>query len=150
MKETFMRETVAGFLFSESKRHVVLIKKKRPEWQRNLINAVGGKIEDGETELQAMVREFREETGVTFEDWQKFCELKGNDFKVNFFVGFGDLSKVKTVTDEEVVVYKLTQLPKNIICNLDWLIPMALGFIKNVTPVYSISETSEHISVCDY
>jgi len=45
MKKTY----VAGFMFSPDLENVVLIEKQKPEWQKGKYNAVGGKIEDGET-----------------------------------------------------------------------------------------------------
>ena len=55
---------VAGFTFSENDTDVLLIEKQNPAWQRGFLNAVGGKIEPGEQPLEAMTREFKEETGV--------------------------------------------------------------------------------------
>lgn len=53
---------VLGFLFSEDGSRVLLVWKNRPAWQNGKLNGVGGKIEPGETPLQAMKREFLEET----------------------------------------------------------------------------------------
>jgi len=53
---------VVGFLFSEDQSRVLLVWKNRPAWQNGKLNGVGGKIEAGETPLQAMEREFKEET----------------------------------------------------------------------------------------
>ncbi len=55
---------VAGFLFEPYMERVVLIQKEKPTWQKGRLNGVGGKMELGETPLQAMQREFREETGL--------------------------------------------------------------------------------------
>jgi hypothetical protein len=55
---------VLGFVFSEDSSRVLLVWKNRPAWQAGKLNGIGGKIEAGETPLQAMQREFREETLV--------------------------------------------------------------------------------------
>jgi 8-oxo-dGTP pyrophosphatase MutT (NUDIX family) len=60
---------VVGFLFSQDESKVLLVWKNRPAWQNGKLNGIGGKIEAGETPLQAMEREFKEETyfGALFE-----------------------------------------------------------------------------------
>ncbi len=55
---------VLGFAFTPSRKGVILIKKLRPNWQAGKLNGPGGKIEAGETPEQAMIREFKEETGI--------------------------------------------------------------------------------------
>lgn len=57
---------VIGLMFDPTYSRVVLIRKKRPTWQAGLLNAPGGKCEEGELELNAVDREFEEET--------RFCE----------------------------------------------------------------------------
>lgn len=54
---------VLGIMFSEDEERVLAIWKNRPDWQAGKLNGIGGKIEDGETPIEAMRREFREETG---------------------------------------------------------------------------------------
>ena len=48
-----MMKYVAGFLFSNDYKYVALIKKEKPAWQKGKLNAIGGKIELGESELNA-------------------------------------------------------------------------------------------------
>lgn len=55
---------VLGFAFDNGQNHVLLIHKNRPAWQARKLNGIGGKVEEGETPDQAMVREFQEETGI--------------------------------------------------------------------------------------
>lgn len=67
----------AAFLFWRDQ--VLLVQKNRPEWQAGLWNAIGGKVEDGETLEQANVREFGEETGLLLPgvEWRRFCAERG-------------------------------------------------------------------------
>lgn len=152
-----MIEYVAGFLFSEDLTHVMLIKKEKPDWQKGLYNAVGGKIEKNETALQAINREVLEETGVTGIDWKlstilsseekeeyyiPFVDIRGRTavaerpvWRVRFFEGFSDnIYNCESKTDEQVDLFLTDDLPFNKINNIDLLIQIALNdcFIKPV------------------
>ena len=131
-----MTSYVAGFMIASEGR-VALIRKTKPRWQAGRLNGIGGKIEPGETALQAMVREFREETGVETKpsDWHEFCVLGDNvdGFRVHFFVyhvvSFPDLH---TTTEEEVLRVAISAVTvHNSIPNLTWLLPMALTIGTN-------------------
>lgn len=74
-----MKSYVAGFCFSRYETSVVMVKKARPDWQAGKLNGVGGKVEPGETPVQAMVREFKEETGLKVSGWELFALLQGRD-----------------------------------------------------------------------
>lgn len=128
---------VCGFCFDPNGEQIVLIKKNRPEWQSGLLNGVGGKIEENELIHEAMEREFYEETGVVMKNWKLFCKYEGKDYTVYFHSIFSEeYDKVESKTDEEVDVYKVSELNwdmKDIdrlrnrtIDNLKWLIPLAL------------------------
>lgn len=43
---------------------VLLVLKDRPPWQAGMLNLVGGKIEEGETPVEAALRELKEEAGL--------------------------------------------------------------------------------------
>ena len=75
---------VVGFLFKEDKSSVVLIRKDRPAWQAGKLNGVGGKIEPNESAIDAMVREFREETSVDTNPsiWKHFCWIHGDNYSI--------------------------------------------------------------------
>ena len=44
--------------------HFLLIEKQKPAWQKGKFNLPGGKIEEGETPIEAAVRELWEESGI--------------------------------------------------------------------------------------
>lgn len=125
-----MMRAVCGFYFSENREHIVLIRKKRPDWQAGSYNGVGGKIEDTEFAKDAMRREFLEETGVDVENWEPFCVLNDekHEFEVTYYRAFGsNLADCKTVTDEEVEVCQVAAVfSMPVVHNLSWLVPMAL------------------------
>jgi len=126
-----MRYT-CGFVFDGHGSWVWLIKKSKPKWQAGMLNGIGGKIEDGETSIQAMRREFMEEMGADIERWQEFLMLSGPDYVVSFFRHFWDDSKVsfdqvaKPITEEVPVLADVRNLPVNVIPDLRWIVPMAL------------------------
>ena len=102
MSPANVQEYVCGFLFSPDRTRVLLIRKNRPAWQAGKLNGLGGKIEPGETPLEAMRREFREEAGAEVADWQHVLTLSGADdagsgrgWAGHFFRAFGDLSGVR-------------------------------------------------------
>ena len=121
---------VCGFLFSPDKEYVVLIRKQKPLWQAGSLNGVGGKIEEGETPMEAMRREFKEETGVDVLYWKEFATLgSGQDWRVHFFTADHPwYSSVRTQESEEIEIHKVADIPRQVmIPNLRWLIPQALG-----------------------
>jgi len=121
---------VTGFLFTKDFKHVVLIKKLNPKWQRGLFNGVGGKIEENEKSCDAMSREFEEETGVVInaEEWVHFSHIHRPGFyHLDLYYAHSDLAfDVRTIEREEVHIVEVSNLPTNIIPNLQWLIPLAL------------------------
>ena len=136
---------VCGFLFDPLFRAVVLIRKIRPLWQAGKWNGVGGKIEAGETPLQAMQREFHEEAGLKVESWKPFCVLVGEDYEVHFFMATApEFNTVKTCTAEVIEIHRVESLGWIItVPNLCWLIPMAMRhWDKNdsTVPFYKIEE----------
>jgi 8-oxo-dGTP diphosphatase len=121
-----MQHYACGFLFSTDRTRVVLIRKRRPAWQAGRLNGVGGKLEPGETPLQAMTREFFEEAGVTISSWQQILRLSGIDWVGHFFRAFGDVDAVRAMTDEAIEIHPTRPLPPDTIPNLQWMIPLLL------------------------
>lgn len=123
-----MKEQVAGFLFDRIFDRVVLIRKTHPEWQAGKFNAIGGTVEDGEYPVETMRREFMEEAGMSIYDWSLFCTLDDQrGWRVYFFFAVGSIDACESKTDEKLDIFLVDELPKNIIPNLRWLIPMALS-----------------------
>jgi 8-oxo-dGTP diphosphatase len=135
-----MKEYVCGFMFSEVGSQVVLIRKQKPEWQKGKLNGVGGKVEPGETDIDAMTREFWEETGVSTsgKDWTLFAigrEAQDSDSQyeagavVYFYKAYNDMAfyAAKTMETEEIEKIWISNLStKRAIHNLNWLVPLAL------------------------
>lgn len=111
----------------EGQKEVALILKNRPTWQAGKLNGIGGKVEDGEAPIDAMVREFWEETSVlTFrENWSHMATMVYPSATIYVFKSAGDC-EIKSVTDEPVAWFPLKHLQVlPTIGNLQWLIPLA-------------------------
>lgn len=130
------QEYVLGFVFDEQLNHLLLVKKNRPQWQKDKLNGIGGKIEAFDNlPVNAMTREYQEETGliIPVEQWQFFAKMFSPHFAVHCFVSQISYEKMQlfnSVTDEEILMVHVNDLFDNrffqCISNLSWLVPLAL------------------------
>lgn len=127
-----MKRYVVGLMFSNNDSHVVLIRKNRPTWQAGKLNGVGGHIEEGESPIEAMVREFREETGVTTtaEQWWPTVYLTGVGFEIYFFESHDTTAAVlaESRTDEGIELWNVFDAiqSNDLLPNLRWIIPFSI------------------------
>jgi 8-oxo-dGTP diphosphatase len=117
-----------GFCFTTDKKHVALIHKEKPLWQAGYVNGIGGKIEENESPIDCMQREFREETGVDINNWRFFCVVSGEWGEIHIFKAFNNkVWSATTQEEEKVEIMEIDKLPYNMmIQNLRWIIPLAL------------------------
>ena len=141
-----MYRYVLGFLFNITKDKVWLIKKNRPPWQAGRFNGIGGHIENGETPEMAIVREFREETGVFIPVWKHTVTLHCSRVELFVFRSFAEdsiFSRVKKITDERPQCLPVPAIYSgwySVIPNLRWLIPLILD--TNLDVPIKIVDTS--------
>lgn len=121
-------EYVNGFLFSPDYKRIVLIRKNRPAFQIGKLNGIGGRIEQGETPIDAMKREFMEEAGLEIDNWHNFSKMEGEEWVVYMYVSSSDeYTKAYSKTDEEVEIHYVFDIANlDVIPNLKWLIPMSI------------------------
>lgn len=120
-----MTKYVLGFLIDPLDDMVLLIRKKRPDWQAGKLNGIGGHIEPGEMPHTAMEREAREEAGLSVQ-WYKYAAMERlGDFHVSVFKGYLHPLVYKQKTDEPLIEANAKNLPQDVIPNLHWLVPMA-------------------------
>lgn len=120
------QDYVVGFMYDETLQAVALIRKTKPDWQRGKLNGIGGKIELYETPLQAMRREYREETGVDVpeSEWEQVGSYRGMNGTVYVFRAVGRPWDTVTTTEEVVGVYYWEHLDyTQTVPNLRWLLP---------------------------
>lgn len=136
---------VAGFMFNSAKNEVALIRKNKPEWQKGLLNGIGGKIEADEIPIDAMWREFKEETSLYIPPnyWRHFAVIKGPEFSVDFFATTGNLDSLSSPEEEKVERVRLEQINvfrRDMIENLPWLISLALDHLDDGRPSFVMAE----------
>ena len=141
---------VLGLIFNSDKSQILLINKKRPDWQLGMWNCIGGKIDETDaTPLDAMNRECLEETGMN---------LSGDDLPQSHCFGGTVISKgfehcitlvcpggtlyvytnivllhdipFEQIEDEELNVSLVDSLPRKLMHNLRWIIPFCLSSVQ--------------------
>ena len=118
---------VLALLFTADGREIVLVRKTRPAWQAGRVNALGGKIHEGESVWDAARREVREEAGLDVERWEEFLVWRDPEYRLRVVRAFDDAARrARTAEDQEVFLSRVSALPANVIDNLRWLIPLAL------------------------
>ena len=127
MSEARKQHYVCGFLFSPDRSRVLLIRKNRPAWQKGKLNGIGGKVEPSDTDhLAAMRREFREEAGLDIAEWHDVLTLTAADWHTHFYRAFGDIDRARAITDEQLEIHLTSDLPRDTIPNLHWMIPLMI------------------------
>ena len=70
-----MIEVVAALIMQEDNRRLLLCQRPAHKARGGLWEFLGGKVESGETKAQAIVRECREEIGVTLEPLEEVIDV---------------------------------------------------------------------------
>lgn len=140
-----MQRYVLGFIFSPAFDKVLLIEKRKPQWQKGKLNGVGGKIELFETHYAAMEREVFEEVGLRIlaGSWNHRLVLQGDDWLVHVFATTSpSLSHaVQRELERPIIVPLDKPLPSNIIPNLRWMIPLLID--GSIAPIIMIQHAFE-------
>ncbi len=133
---------VVGFLFCRNTNQIVLLRKNTQDWQHDMLNGIGGKIEGNETCLDAMKREWKEETqDDTDIEWFQFANLLGKTSVVYCFKAEVDTLPIlpsENDVGEEIIIMDLDDAIQSsfVVNNLTWLLPLAFND-RNVKVVAS-------------
>lgn len=128
-----MRQYCLGFRYDHD--GVVLIRKSKPAWQAGLYNGIGGTIQANEAPVDAMCREFHEETGIltAWHEWDHIGILRGHGWVMHVYSSYGGHNGLIPECDEgRVEVCK--DLPVNMEQSAGWLVRYALD--------HSVSQTT--------
>lgn len=131
-----MRTYCAAYMLSRepAARSGLFVRKNRPGWQAGKLNAIGGSIEEGESPIEAQIREIFEETGlvITPSQCQLMLVLIGpkQAYRVYFFRIYLDEEFMKTAvtkTDEAIEMHIIDSLDlATCVPNLRWMLPMVI------------------------
>ena len=126
-----MVNCVVGFLKSGG--DILLVQKIKPSWQKGFYNGVGGKIEEGETPIEAMHREWKEETiDGRPQKWEEFATLNFDGVYIHFFVAQDDTFWFGWWQNQNDIGEKFCWFPEEsiptspaVVKNLQWLVPLS-------------------------
>lgn len=144
---------------TEEKNHtmILLVKKRKPEWQRGHWNGPGGEVGENESIAEAASRELREETGLRIEPgkWDVVATMEGKAFTV-VFVKYhyprGEFAPTLSPLDETDAAsrgleffqwFPVEDLPRERIYDLGWLVPFSLDG-RFFAPIFTVRPEVEH------
>lgn len=121
-----VKHQVLGFCLTQF--GTILILKSRPAWIAGKWNGVGGKIEPGESVVDAMVREFCEETGLVAEahQWRELLTLRGKAMgRMTVFMAYMSLDGAFLPYETDEGIAQLVDgIPEPMDGTAAWLLPM--------------------------
>jgi 8-oxo-dGTP diphosphatase len=146
---------VLTFVLSPDYQKILLILKKKPEFQRGKFNGIGGKVEVDDKSLEAAAsRELKEETGLDLPEYlfHKFCvftDKKQDDttHRIFCYALTADIDKINTVnfspTEEQVFLIQIENLrwllnQGRLLSNVVWLTEMAVNKLKHKKETYMV------------
>jgi 8-oxo-dGTP diphosphatase len=131
-------EYTLGFMFNATMTEVLLCRKSKPAWQAGKLNGIGGKIDGDETPEAAMIREFKEETGVYTSLWEHFATLRREHTDSRFIVHcFRSMLQISSLheldftaeLDQPLVIMPVKSMSvdyaNELLSNITWLVHMA-------------------------
>lgn len=121
-----MKKFTVGFVFTPGFEKVLLVHKEKPDWQKGLMNGLGGKYEPGESAEDCVSREVEEEAGLAIPPqlWRYVGKIEAETWCVDVLCAIWDEdpAEARKCDYEEVEWVSVDELPSNVISNIPWLI----------------------------
>lgn len=100
-----MKNYIVILIFDKEYKKILLVKRAKKPYI-NCWNGVGGKIEDNETEIEAAIRECKEETGINLKDPKllvtyKYPENNSINSNITLNVIYSSQKMVEVKSNEE-------------------------------------------------
>lgn len=150
-----MDSYVCGLKVTSNYDNILMVTKSHPDWQDGHANLPGGHVLEGESGLEAMVREWKEEVNeVNYaSDWFPRIEIQGQSFYLSIFMWRHRpirFSIPKGIKGEPVNWYRTIDMliprqyrPKELampplLPDLYWVIPLALD--ENVEGIIHLKD----------
>jgi len=121
--------------------HLLFVRKNKPDWQAGKLNFPGGHVEPGESDVEAAVRELREETNLDartiYPRGRIICGAEG-DAEVVVFEAVRIIGKAQQMTDEPLERVHFRAITFRNDEFVDSNIALMHGLIQNKTPNWKI------------
>jgi 8-oxo-dGTP pyrophosphatase MutT (NUDIX family) len=134
-----MNKYCLGFAFNTHRDHVLLILKDQPRWMEGKLNGLGGAVEPGEHAVTAMVREFREESGLetSAKDWRKVgVFFEDESFEITIFSIITGIESAVSPTPELAVQVSIEDIHQvhahKFVEGVIWMVTLCLA--DNIVP----------------
>lgn len=131
-----MTEYTLGLVFTHTFRELLLITRGEHAFHTNKSNGLGGKIIIGESPVECIVREVKEESGIETKEsqWKFMGVINGITWKVWVFsTSVEKKVDFPTISEGTLRWHPSDALPENRVTNLTWIIPFVLEKWKDPT-----------------
>lgn len=131
-----MTEYTLGFVFTPGLKEILLISRGEHKYHSHKSNGLGGKIIIGESPVECVIREVKEEAGLETkeQDWKFMGVINGISWKVWVFSSVVDKKEqFSAIKEGTLAYYPITSLPENIVSNLSWIIPFCIDKLNDLS-----------------
>jgi mutator protein MutT len=131
-------QAVVCVIINPEKKILVVKRSNNTSWEPKKFALVGGKVDDGESCSEAIVREIFEETNILLKSLYECFNTIDGDYDVTFYIGFTDNSDVKlSLEHTEFQWVSPSELPE-----YD-SVPNMIENIQRTLTIYTVNEITK-------